>query len=126
MTTHWEKQLRKAADLIFELPPGHSFWPESMFEPLTVAICFPFIKHRPWQLRLTPAFLRVESQLRGLLKADICTKGPFLRKLWGFTRELDTMPKRLGWKLLQGERLNRLSSCTSRKRRRPGVEEEEG
>ena len=42
MTTVWRKHLYKASDIVLTLPLGHPAWPNSMFEPLTLAILFPF------------------------------------------------------------------------------------
>ena len=48
--TEWRKQLHKAADVVLSLPAGHPAWPESMHEPLTIAILYPYLSHRPWEL----------------------------------------------------------------------------
>jgi hypothetical protein len=44
----WIKQVYKAADIVFEVPSGQTFWEKSMHEPLLIAIVFPFIRSNPW------------------------------------------------------------------------------
>ncbi|KAL7574604.1 hypothetical protein ACA910_002958 [Epithemia clementina (nom. ined.)] len=63
LTMKWFKQLHKAADIVFEVPAASRYWPKSNFEPLIVAICFPFIRHPPWQLRSSPKMFAVEREL---------------------------------------------------------------
>ena len=53
-THFWLKQLNKACDVVFEITPTFNFWNKNMFEPLVIGICFPFIPHRPWQLKGKP------------------------------------------------------------------------
>jgi hypothetical protein len=50
MTPRWLKQLYKASDIILEVPAGCPFWPETMFEPLTIGIFLPFLCSKPWQI----------------------------------------------------------------------------
>ena len=55
MTPRWRKQLHKAADCVFEMPAGCGVtWPSEMFKPCLIGICFPFLRHRPWQLCSVP------------------------------------------------------------------------
>ena len=49
-STERRKQLHKAADVVLTIPAGHPAWPKEMHEPLTLAILFPFLSHRPWEL----------------------------------------------------------------------------
>jgi hypothetical protein len=59
-TTQWRKQIYKVADVVFEIPCGAlDSWDDSHFEPLVVAIVFPFLVHKPWQLRNSPKVLAV-------------------------------------------------------------------
>jgi hypothetical protein len=50
-TTLWQRQLFKCADLVFELPVGSRWWPDSMHEPVLIGLLFPFLSVKPWQLR---------------------------------------------------------------------------
>ena len=60
----WIGQLYKVADIVLEIKANQLYWPSSCHENLIIAVCFPFIKHRPWQLRNTPALLDVGRLLR--------------------------------------------------------------
>ena len=39
----WIGQLYKAADIVLEIKPEHSYWPAKCHENLILAVCFPFI-----------------------------------------------------------------------------------
>ena len=95
MTPYWAKHLNRSADLITIVPPGQSFWPDEMYEPLIIGIYFPFLKNRPWQLKGQPALLGLDKLLRMLWKTDPGAAGPLLRKLWSNTRKMASMPKEL-------------------------------
>jgi hypothetical protein len=47
----WFRQLYKAANVVFDVPPGISCWPSHMFEPMVIGIVFPFLCRAPWQIR---------------------------------------------------------------------------
>jgi hypothetical protein len=67
MTPKWRKQLHRAADCVFFLPPGcGDAWPEDMYEPCLIGVCFPILAHRPWQLRGVPKLLALERKVHGL------------------------------------------------------------
>jgi len=57
------------------VPVGHPAWPEAMYEPLTLAFVFPFIKHRPWQLRGSPYLLAMGRELSRLWQDNEGRKG---------------------------------------------------
>ena len=101
LTPQWRKHLHRAADILFEIPPSCDYWPVGNFEPLTLAIFFPFISHKPWQLRRTGALIELERHLSQMWKEGFITQGSVLRKLWVQTRKLDHMPKHLVSKMLQ-------------------------
>ena len=102
MTTSWLKQLNKVSDILFEVPCNDKhFWTSSQHEPLVVGIVFPFIPHRPWQLRNTPKMVAVERKLRALWKEDHTRAWRLLQQLFEFSRSLDSMPEGMVWKLLQ-------------------------
>eukprot|EP00957_Ditylum_brightwellii_P204443 15339286-Ditylum_brightwellii.AAC.1 len=60
MTPEWYKPLLKVADFTTEIPAGQPFWPYNCHEPLVLALCFPYLPFRPWQIRRTPAILGME------------------------------------------------------------------
>jgi hypothetical protein len=48
MTGRWRQQLTRESDFYFRIPVGCPLWPSSMYEPLLVFVCLPFVSHRPW------------------------------------------------------------------------------
>ncbi len=42
MTPRWRHLFNKVCDFNFVVSPGHSFWPNTMFEPLWVGVLLPF------------------------------------------------------------------------------------
>jgi hypothetical protein len=87
----WMKQMFKTADFVFEVPAGHFCWSSDMHEPLLIAIVFPFLRSKPWQLRATPKMYEVGRQLRKVLKDESMDAGDFLRKFWIECHRLGTM-----------------------------------
>jgi hypothetical protein len=67
MTHMWRKVLGKDADVLFTVPAGVSFWATGQFEPLIVAIVFPFAHipryTGPWLVRGTDEGTRYERAL---------------------------------------------------------------
>ena len=125
MQPDWRKALHKAADLVISLPVGHVAWPRDMYEPLTIAFVFPFISHRPWQLRRSPLVLEMGRKLSSLWREDCTREGLVLRKLWGLQRELSQMSEELAWKVLYGKPSTGFSNSYPRKRRRGAMEKED-
>jgi hypothetical protein len=124
-TTRWRNQLYKVADLVFEIPCGAmNAWDISQHEPLVVGIVFPFIRHRPWQLRNVPKFLGVARKLCTLWKEDATAARHFLCQLFKSTRTLDTLPKSLVWDLLQVPHTGLFSGLRAPRRGRFHVEKE--
>ena len=126
MAPSWRKHLNKVSDIVLSLPAGHLAWPSDMHEPLTIGIVFPFIRHKPWRLRGTPLLLELERQLRKVWKTQQGTEGPLLRKLWSLPRKLAGLSQKLVWKLLRSAQGVGVPSCTTGKRRRVEMEEEDG
>eukprot|EP00957_Ditylum_brightwellii_P190891 14534778-Ditylum_brightwellii.AAC.1 len=93
------------ADIVLEIPPGQSVWPESCHEPLIFALCLPFLPYSPWQLCQTPALLEMERSLHLMWKEGKGTEGIALHKLWEFQRSVPSMPKGLVQKMLQDEHI---------------------
>jgi hypothetical protein len=89
----WIKQVYKAADFVFEVPAGQSCWPVDMHEPLLIALVFPFLSSKPWQLRSTPKMYEMGSQLRKVFQSEKMDAGNFLRKLWLKCHRLRSMPE---------------------------------
>jgi len=101
--------------MIASLPAGHEAWPSQMHEPLTIAFIFPFISHRPWQLRRTPAIMRMERRLSRVWKEDASSEGPLLRKFWNEARSLESLPEKLVRKMSRSESSFEVSDFNIRK-----------
>ena len=101
MTPHWKRHLYRVADLLLKIPAGSFVWPSENFEPLTLAIFFPFIRHTPWQLRRCPSFIELERLLSRMWKSGDNTQGVILRQLRSTTSKLDSMQKGMVWEMLQ-------------------------
>jgi hypothetical protein len=86
MKPEWFRQLYKAADIVFDVPVGADCWPSDMYEPLIVGIVFPFLRHPPWQLRLTPKMFSLARDLRGLWEGPTVGPGDFLRIFFWSTK----------------------------------------
>ena len=97
----WKSQLWKAADLICEIPVGQSYWPSDMHETLTLAICFPYLTHRPWELKKAPVILDVGKHLRRMWKEDSKSQGALLRELLRKTTRLKDMSPQLVLRMLR-------------------------
>jgi len=101
MTPEWRRNLIKAADLLFEVPVVHPAWPAAVHEPLTVAVVFPYLSRRPWELRKTGLLVKLGGKLRGVLKEDPDAGRDLLSELCFLTRQMDTMSVRDLCKLLR-------------------------
>lgn len=124
MNTAWQRHLYKSADLVFSIPPGHSFWSKEQHEPLIVGLYFPFLQFKPWQLKGTPKILGMARHLQRVCKTNPVATGCVLRQLWEFMRQLPSLPKLVVLQLLQGTALGKVPSSTSQKRRRTSLEED--
>jgi hypothetical protein len=92
MTPEWLKQLYKEADLLFTVDANCPEWPEAMFEPLIIAVCFPFLSVDPWQLKGTPKMLSMGRQLSGLSQESEVDRGTILRQFLLECSRLRSMP----------------------------------
>ena len=115
MKPMWNKQLCKAADIVLTLPAGHAAWPSNMHESLTIGICFPYLKHRPWELRRSKKLLELGRSLSRVWKGDPGTEGPILRELWSLPGRLADMSSYMACKVLQGISESSLSHRRARK-----------
>ena len=83
MSTVWEKDLRKVADLIIDIPPKEQYWNETMFEKLTLVLIFPFRNRYPWQYRGTVRMVELARNLRSVWQGNGGSTGSVLRKFLG-------------------------------------------
>jgi len=100
-TTLWLKQLNKACDIVIYLPNHFAFWSSSMHEPLVIGICYPFLPHRPWQLRGSPKLFALGREMRSLFKDPTVDARSVLLKLHHFCKRLPSLQKDVVWSLLQ-------------------------
>ena len=100
MTPIWLKQLNKAADCIFTIPAIHEFWPSHNYEPLVVAILFPYLNHRPYQLKGTYKMLYMGRNLSQVFKENQVDGGDILLKFLREIRKLQSMSESMVWKML--------------------------
>jgi len=99
-TTLWLKQLYKAADIVFYLPPLYSHWPCSMYEPLVIAILFPYARYFPWQFKNTPRLLSDRRKMQKMFQEAHLDTGSVLRKFFLSTRKISCLSEHLVRKLL--------------------------
>ena len=101
MEPEWKTQVLKSADLHFEIPAGQPYWPADMHEPLILALYFPYLSHRPWELRKAPAIVAVGKHLQKLWKTSQESQGAVLRKLRGQTTRIRSLPAKLVLNMLR-------------------------
>jgi len=108
-TSHWRKQLRKIADVVFTVPVGVDFWPCCCHEPLIVAICLPLADRRPWRLRSTRLVGEVERSLSDLSQATPYWGRDILREFLHSSRILSTLPELVVREMLHPYRRGKIS-----------------
>ena len=101
MSPEWKRQLFKVSDLFIELPFDENWNEASQHEPLVFAVLFPFLSHRPWQLKRAPAFLGMAGLLRRMWKSKHLSPWIVLRQLFIQQRKLGALPESVVWKMLQ-------------------------
>jgi hypothetical protein len=126
LTPYWRAHLHRSADLLFEIPAGGDYWPKGMFEPLILAIFFPFIPHRPWQLRHTPSLVEVGDRMQRMWKERNYSQGFVLRQLWKQTRSMGDLSPSVVFKMLHCFGELGVSCQGGKKRSRGNLEEEKG
>ncbi len=102
MTPSWKRHLTRAADIVLEIPAGSlSCWSTDQHEPLLIGFLFPFLQHRPWQLRNAPKILEMGRKMQDMLKENKGPKGSLLREFWSLPRRLSRMPEHLVQRVLR-------------------------
>jgi len=101
-TSLWRKQLFKCSDLVIEMPFDNKLWTkETHHEPLTIALLFPFLPFKPWQLKRSFAFMGMGRVLRRMWQEGYFSQWDILRELFVWTGRLSTMPSNMVWQMLQ-------------------------
>jgi hypothetical protein len=126
LTPYWRSHLHRSADVIFEIPAGCDYWPESMFEPLILAIFFPLLPHRPWQLRNSPSIVELVDRMQRMWRLGNFAQGPVLRKLREQARAMESMSPSMVCKMLHCFGELKIPCEAGQKRNRSSVEKEEG
>ena len=96
----WVTQIYKAADIVCEVPAGQPLCDSTMHEPLLIALIFPFLRVKPWQLRSTPKMYSMGGELRKVFKTEGMDARDILRELWRTCHRLTTMPENVVRKVL--------------------------
>ena len=93
-------KFHKAVDFHIEIPAGSCYWSESLFQPLMLGVCLPYIKSAPWRLRRTPKMLELVRQVHQVFKVENLDPRGIL---WEFLLEsarLSSMPADVDWRML--------------------------
>ena len=125
MKPWWLGQLYKVADIVLEIRPGLPYWSSTNHESLIIAVCFPFVHSKPWQLQNQPRLLEVGRTLRRVWREGTGAEGIILRELCQFTRDLAGMSSSMVWKMLQSRSSTHISHRPTRKRPWECLEKEE-
>lgn len=101
MSPEWLRQLYRVSDLCLELP-FDKFWSKSaQHEPLIIGFVFPFLSHRPWQLKRSGAFLGMARAMRRVWRDSEGPTWPLLSKFFTSARSLESLPEGLVREMLQ-------------------------
>ena len=101
MSMEWKRQLFRVSDLFVELPFDKVWTKQHQHEPLTFAVVFPFLEHRPWQLKRSQAFLGMGNVLRRMWKESESSPWDLLRKFFIQSRELEHLSESVVRRMLQ-------------------------
>ena len=92
MEPEWSKHVHKSADLFLTIPVGEDYWSKDNHEPLRLAIYFPYVRAKPWELRSSPMLVDVGNKLHRMWKNGEGSEGDLLRKLFRIARGMASMP----------------------------------
>ena len=92
LSHEWSAQISKTADLLVTIPIGTQYWNNDMHEPLRLAICFPFARVSPWQLKGCKAMVDMGRLLSQMWKEGSGTEGDLLCELCCFAWGMEDMP----------------------------------
>lgn len=88
MTLEWLKQLYTITDLLMTVSARLDCWSPGNFEQLMIAIGFPFLTHRPYELKDTPKMLTVARNLCSMFQKMNYVLRKFLLETWGYPPSL--------------------------------------
>ena len=124
MKYNWIGQLFKGADLVAEVKAQNFYWSANQHESLIIGFFFPFISHRPWQLRRSPFLLDVGRLLQRVWREKQGSEGSILQQLFIQERTLASLSQHMVWKMLQSRFECEFLHSETGKRRRQCLEEE--
>ena len=96
---------------MFEIPAGKTGWPASMHEPLIIGLLFPFLRHKPWQLRGTPKMHAMDWQLRCLFETEDLDARNLLREFWSRCLRLGNVSEAVVRRVLHLRACTHISHC---------------
>ena len=76
----WRKQFHKSFDLIVKIEAKTTIWGANMFEPLLLAIAFPYLRYAPFEVRFTPKMFQLQRDVQKMSQGDCLHAGDILRK----------------------------------------------
>jgi hypothetical protein len=123
----WFRQLYKAADVVFDVPPGTLFWPSHMYEPLVIGLVLPYLSIAPWQVRSTPKMRSMERKMRKVWEDSDLAPGNILRKFLLDYEWLQSVPPNVVRRVLFFQSRSSVpyqTDCSRRGRKRPRPEGE--
>jgi len=82
MTGVWRKQLLKQEAVHISLSSGSKLWPAEMFEPLTIVLIAPSLRHRPWTVSRSTRMEAWKNKMQGLSRNDKQAFRSGMRKFW--------------------------------------------
>ena len=80
MTAWWNRKIRKATDVHLTIPVSSPIWPRGEHEPLTVSICLPLSRRKPWRHKETRGVEQLGRSLSGMWKTQPERTGSVLRE----------------------------------------------
>ena len=105
LTGEWRKTVLKSADFIVDIPAGHEGWPKAMHESLTLALFFPYLSRRPWELRRAKFMVEIERKVQEVFKDGQSSGRSLLSQLCYTTNSLEGMSIRDMHRVLSCKRM---------------------
>ena len=115
----WRKQRLKAEDIVLDFKPGQLSWPVEMFEPLTIAACYPYLAHKPCEVRRSNDLFDKGRYVQGVQENGRSAKGPLLCKIFTLKERSSVLPLDMASIMLQG--LKKVKNLHSTSRKQPSI-----
>jgi hypothetical protein len=109
----WRRRFCRIVDSYFVIPAGSiPEWPSSMHEALTVGLCLPLFRYRPWSWKRVPFMAPMGITLSKMHKSGDPATRDLLRKFWRASSKLALMPESVVRRVLQGPGWHRFLSLS--------------